>query len=70
MRLTTLLVFELARARGPAPIRFISSRNVRALFVNQPITVAGEPSADNKTAKLWALNHEGALALSAEVEFR
>jgi 3-methylfumaryl-CoA hydratase len=68
--LTTLLVFELARAQASAPIRYISSRNVRALFVNQPITVAGEPSSDNKTAKLWATNHEGALALTAEAEFR
>ena len=68
--LTTLFVFELARARAASPIRTISSRNVRALFVNQPITVAGEPSADGKTAKLWAVNPDGALALSAEAEFR
>ena len=68
--LTTLLVFELARTHGPSAIRHISSRNVRALFVNQPITIAGEPSPDKKTAKLWAQNAEGALALSAEVEFR
>ena len=68
--LTTLLVFELARTHGTTPVRYISSRNVRALFVNQPITIAGEPSVDNRTAKLWALNHEGALALSAEVEFK
>ena len=68
--LTTLLVFELARTHASTPIRTISSRNVRALFVNQPITLAGEPSTDNKTAKLWALNPDGALALSAEAEFR
>jgi len=68
--LTTLLVFELARTHATTPLRFISSRNVRALFVNQPITIAGEPSADNKTARLWALNPDGALALSAEAEFR
>jgi len=67
--LTTLLVFELARAQASGPIRHISSRNVRALFVNQPIAFGGEPSADNKTAKLWALNPEGALALTAEAEF-
>ena len=68
--LTTLLVFELARTHASTPIRYISSRNVRALFVNQPITLGGEPSLDNKTAKLWALNPDGALALSAEAEFR
>jgi 3-methylfumaryl-CoA hydratase len=68
--LTTLLVFELARTHASTPIRYISSRNVRALFVNQPITLGGEPSLDNKTAKLWALNPDGALALTAEAEFR
>jgi 3-methylfumaryl-CoA hydratase len=68
--LTTLLVFELARTHASTPVRTISSRNVRALFVNQPITLAGEPSTDNKTAKLWALNPDGALALTAEAEFR
>jgi len=68
--LTTLLVFELARTHAATPIRYISARNVRALFVNQPITIAGEPSADGRKAKLWALNPDGALALSAEVEFR
>ena len=68
--LTTLLVFELARTHASTPIRHISSRNVRALFVNQPITLGGEPSTDNRTAKLWALNPDGALALTAEAEFR
>jgi 3-methylfumaryl-CoA hydratase len=68
--LTTLLAFELARTHASTPIRTISSRNVRALFANQPITLAGEPSADNRTAKLWALNPDGALALTAEAEFR
>ena len=68
--LTTLLVFELARFHASTPMRHITSRNVRALFVNQPITLGGEPSADNRTAKLWALNPDGALALTAEAEFR
>jgi 3-methylfumaryl-CoA hydratase len=68
--LTTLLVFELARTHATTPMRHITSRNVRALYVNQPITFGGEPSADNRTAKLWALNPDGALALTAEAEFR
>ncbi|MDP2242266.1 MAG: MaoC family dehydratase N-terminal domain-containing protein [Burkholderiales bacterium] len=67
--LTTLLVFELARSHGPAPIAYISSRNVRPMFVNRPFTLCGEPSADNKTAKLWVADHAGALALSAEAKF-
>ncbi|MEN9782710.1 MAG: hypothetical protein RJA24_53 [Pseudomonadota bacterium] len=67
--LTTLLVYELARTHGSTAIKFMSSRNVRALFVGRTITVGGEPSADNKTAKLWAQDDTGALALTAEAEF-
>jgi len=67
--LTTLLVYELARTHGTTPIRFMSSRNVRALFVGRTITLCGEPSADNKTAKLWAQDDTGAVALAAEAEF-
>jgi hydroxyacyl-ACP dehydratase HTD2-like protein with hotdog domain len=47
----------------------MSSRNVRALFVGRTITLCGEPSVDNKTAKLWAQDDTGALALTAEAEF-
>lgn len=68
--LITMLAFELARANGPSPLISVSSRNVRPLFVNRPFTVCGEPSADGKTAKLWVVNDEGAVALSAEAEFR
>ena len=67
--LTTLLVSELARKFGPAPLRSMASRNVRPLFVNREITLCGEPSADGKSAKLWAQDDTGALALSAEAQF-
>ena len=67
--LTTLLVFELARAHGATPLKSLASRNVRPLFVNREISICGEPSADGKTAKLWAQDDAGALALSAEATF-
>jgi 3-methylfumaryl-CoA hydratase len=67
--LTTLLVFELARAYGPSPVRTLASRNVRPLFVNREITLCGAPAADGKSAKLWAQDDTGALALSAEATF-
>ena len=67
--LTTLLTYELARTHGSTPIRFMSSRNVRALFVNRTVTFCGEPSIDNKTAKLWAQDDTGAVALIADAEF-
>src|SRR5688572_5774214 len=68
--LTTLLAYELARAHASTPIRYMSSRNVRALFVNRPIHFGGEPAADGKSAKLWAADKDGALALTAEAQFR
>ncbi len=67
--LTTLLVYELVRANARTPLRYISSRNVRPLFVNREFTVCGEPSADGKSAKLWVVDDQGALALSAEATF-
>lgn len=67
--LTTLLVYELARTRAATPVRTMSSRNVRALFVNRPIHFGGEPAADGKSAKLWAADKDGALALTAEAQF-
>ncbi len=68
--LTTLLVFELARAHAQTPLKFVASRNVRPMFVNRAISVCGEPSADGKSAKLWTLDDTGALSLSATAEFQ
>ena len=68
--LTTLLAVELARALGPAPLVFVASRNVRPMFANRPITFCGEPSPDGKTAKLWAQDDTGAVALTADAEFK
>ena len=67
--LTTLLVFELARANAGSALRHIASRNVKPLFVNRAITLCGEPSADGRSAKLWAEDDTGAVALSATAEF-
>ncbi len=66
--LSTLMLFELAREHARSPVIGFSSRNVRPLFVNQPLHVCGAPAQDNKTVKLWVTNHEGALALTADAE--
>jgi 3-methylfumaryl-CoA hydratase len=68
--LTTLLVFELARAQAATPLKYISSRNVRPMFVNRPLVVCGKPSADGKSAKLWVMDDQDVLALSATAEFQ
>ena len=51
-----LLVFELARTHASTPLAFMSSRNVRPLFVNRPFVKRGRsnaahhphPSADDR----------------------
>jgi 3-methylfumaryl-CoA hydratase len=67
--LTTLLTSELARTHAKTPLTYMASRNVRPLWVNREITFCGEPSADGKSAKLWAQDDTGALALTAEAGF-
>jgi 3-methylfumaryl-CoA hydratase len=68
--LHTLLMLELVRAQRP-DVRYksIAWRNVRPLFVDRPLTVCGEPSADGQSAKLWVMDAENALALSANAQF-
>ena len=67
--LTTLLLFELARTSNASPVVRFDSRNVRPLFVGQPLHLSGAPTPDGRAAKLWATNAEGALALTAEARF-
>jgi hypothetical protein len=38
--------------------------------VNRPFQVCGEPYPDNKTAKLWVVDQDGAPTLIAEAEFK
>ena len=64
--LTTLFLFELARAHAGGSVVQMNSRNVRPLFANQPIALCGEPGADGTTVSLWATDPGGALAVSAE----
>jgi 3-methylfumaryl-CoA hydratase len=68
--LHTLLMLELVRDHKPdVRYRSIAWRNVRPLFVDRRLTVCGEPSADGKSAKLWVMDAEDALALSADAQF-
>lgn len=62
--LVTLLLYEHARMNAPAPIRTLTSRNVRALYVNRPITLGGV--VNGSAATLWALDDTGMIALTAE----
>lgn len=64
--LSALLVFELARQNVKVPVSRVSVRNMRAMFVNRPLTVCGESSEDGRSARFWIADSEGAMGLSAE----
>jgi 3-methylfumaryl-CoA hydratase len=63
--LTTLLLLELARSALDRPLASIATRNLRALYVDRPITLAGAPSEEG--AEFWATDADGALAVTATV---
>lgn len=68
--LHTNLVIEMARAFAGKPLRYKSMtwRNVRPLYVDRPITLCGEPALNGKSAKLWVMDDQNALALSMNAE--
>ncbi len=68
--LIATLLMDLAREQLPAA-RFtsFSFKAVSPLFDLNPFLVCGKPSADGKSAHLWAQNHEGKLAMQAEVHY-
>jgi 3-methylfumaryl-CoA hydratase len=67
--LTNLLLFELARAHAKTPVKYLSARNLRPMFADQPFTLCGAPSPDGKSAQLWTVDATGAQATEASVEF-
>ena len=64
--LTTLLLWEFAAACSAKAIESSSSRNVKALFVDRPMTLCGRMIANGK-ARTWALDADGDLAIDAEL---
>jgi 3-methylfumaryl-CoA hydratase len=66
--LMTLLLWDLATSKSGRELKSSSSRNLKALFVNRPITVCGMPVATENKARMWALDAEGDLAIEAELE--
>ena len=68
--LTATLLMDLCRRERPdARLTRFDYRAVRPLFAGDPLTVAGQPAADGTTAKLWALDKDGLVAMTAEVAF-
>ena len=69
--LHTMHLFELARQNLPAGCQYktIAWRAVRPMYAGRPFTVCGEPAADGRSAKLWVVDHQNALTLTANAEF-
>jgi 3-methylfumaryl-CoA hydratase len=65
--LTTLLLWQFAADRSGKAIRASSSRNVKPLFVDRPMTLCGRELADGR-AHAWALDAGGDPAIDAELE--
>lgn len=68
--LIATLLMDLVRREAPgrALSRF-DYRSKSPLFDSGPFTVAGEPAADAATARLWALDGDGRVAMAAEARF-
>lgn len=63
--IATLLVDLLRRQHPRARLTHFSFAAVRPLFDGQPFAVCGQ-DGDDGTARLWARDHDGALAMRAE----
>jgi 3-methylfumaryl-CoA hydratase len=67
--LIATLLLDLLRSQWPdAVVSRFQFRALRPLFDIQPFDVAGEPSADGKTVRLWAQDHERSLAMDATAQ--
>ncbi len=67
--LIATLLMDLCRRENPkAPLSRFDYRAGSAIFDDGPFTVAGSPEEGGKAA-LWALDHDGAVAMTAEAEF-
>ncbi len=65
--LTTLMLWELAAAKSGTAIKASASRNVKALFVNRPLTLCGCVIAADKV-RAWALDADNEIAIEAELQ--
>lgn len=68
--LTAVLLLDLLRREaGGRRLSSFSYRATRPLFVDRELAVCGVPSADGRTASLWAGDDRGFVAMRAEAEF-
>ncbi len=69
--LTAILLIEMARdALSGAALAEFGVTNRRALHAGHPVTLLGQPEPDAPSARLWAVDHEGAVASEASLKWR
>lgn len=68
--LTAVLLLDLFRREmAKATLKTFNFRAVSPLYDIHDFTVEGAPGEDGKSATLWALNHQGRLAMSADATY-
>jgi 3-methylfumaryl-CoA hydratase len=68
--LTAMLLMDLCRRHRPdSTIEHFSFRAMRPIFDTAPFHIAGTPSPDLRSARLWGQNPDGTIAMEAEVRF-
>jgi len=63
------LMLELVNRERPGPVARFSFRSGRPLYDTAPFTLAGAPGADGASARLWAIDADGGVAMTAELGF-
>ncbi len=63
--IATLLMDLLRRHAPQAEVASFRFKALRPTFDGQPMRVNGQPSADGRTVRLWAQDHEGWLTMDA-----
>ncbi len=68
--LIATLLMDLCRRQAPgATLCRFDYRSVAPLFDTAPFAVEGEPDGDCRSAKVWALDPDNGLAMTAEAGF-
>jgi 3-methylfumaryl-CoA hydratase len=70
MLIARLMLELVARERPDAAVARFSFRSGKPLYDTAPFTLCGAPAADGASARLWAADAEGAIAMTAEAGFR
>ena len=66
--IATLLVDLVRRHRPQAIVKGFQFKAVRPTFDLHPFRLNAQPSADGKTVRVWAQDHEGWLTMQGEVQ--